>query len=415
MMRLATRKLHAVSSVAAFALGVILGAPRSAWGQTSEAFKYTGVGSCSASNCHGTTQPPQKPGDPDNTYTIWASKDKHSKAYESLSKKDSIKIAKNLGLAKAEGEKKCLTCHALDLKKEQLAPKAKYDIGDGNQCEQCHGPAEKWLEGHDKSKEWPHEKSVKLGMYDTQNVLLRAEKCISCHLAIDHEMVAAGHPDLTFELDTFSAPSKEFQPHWKDKGTWFGPKAWGTGQAVALRDALQQLARRASANVPDKVMADSWRQAQGYYSVMRHAASQISSDGLKALDQEITALAGPMSKPGENRTKIASSATQAAKAAEKLAPQISGKEFNQQLTLAVMKNIAGDSDRISAAGFRAAEQAALGLDRLYLAYARTVKPADAKAVKAAIGKLFDALPEDPAKYDPKAFAAEMQKVQTLLK
>lgn len=414
MVRLATGRL-VTCSVAAFALAMVVGWPPSAWGQISDTLKYTGVGSCSASNCHGTTQPPQKPGDPDNTYTIWASKDKHSKAYESLSNKESIKIAKKLGIAKAETDKKCLSCHALALSKDQLVPKAKYDIADGNQCEQCHGPAEKWLEGHDKSKEFPHEKSVNLGMYDTQNILLRAEKCISCHLAIDHEMVAAGHPDLTFELDTFSAPSKEFQPHWKDKGTWFGPQAWITGQAVALRDALKQLAKRASGSVPDKVVTDSWRQALGFYSVLRHGASQISSDGLKALDQEISALAGLMSKPGENRSKIAASATQAAKVAERLAPQISVKEFNQQLTFAVMKNIVGDSERISAAGFRAAEQAALALDRLYVAYARAVKPADAKAVKGAIGKLFDALPEDPAKYDPKAFAAEMQKAQGSLK
>jgi hypothetical protein len=414
MVRLATGRVVSCS-VAAFAFAVAAAPLQSAWGQISDTFKYTGVGSCSASNCHGTTQPAQKSGDPDNTYTIWASKDKHSKAYESLSNKESVKIAKNLGIAKAEADKKCLTCHALDLKKEQLAPKAKYDIADGNQCEQCHGPGEKWLEGHDKSKEWPHEKSVKLGMYDTQDIRLRAEKCISCHLAIDHEMVAAGHPDLTFELDTFSAPSKNFQPHWKDKATWFGPRAWSTGQAVALRDALKQLATRASGDAPDKVVTESWRQALGYYSVLQHAASQIAPENLRALDQEMGTLASLSGKPRENRSKIAATASQAAKVAEKLGPQISAKEFSQQLTLTVMKNIASDSDRISGAGYRAAEQAALGLDRLYLAYAKAVKPAEAKAVKAAIGKLFDALPENPAKYDPKAFAAEMLNIQASLK
>jgi hypothetical protein len=126
-------------------------------------------------------------------------------------------------------------------------------------------------------------------------------------------------------------------------------------------------------------------------------------------------LASLSGKPRENRSKIAATASQAAKVAEKLGPQISAKEFSQQLTLTVMKNIASDSDRISGAGYRAAEQAALGLDRLYLAYAKAVKPAEAKAVKAAIGKLFDALPENPAKYDPKAFAAEMLNIQASLK
>ena len=80
----------------------------------------------------------------------------------------------------------------------------KFDITEGVHCEGCHGPAEKWLEPH-AEKGWTHEQSVKLGMYDTKNLLLRAEKCVSCHLAIEPDLVAAGHPDLlAFELDTFS-------------------------------------------------------------------------------------------------------------------------------------------------------------------------------------------------------------------
>src|SRR5947209_15106732 len=45
------------------------------------------------------------------------------------------------------------------------------------------------------------------------------EKCLSCHLGdpdkyVDHEMIAAGHPDLYFEQASFEAVMPR---HWKDR------------------------------------------------------------------------------------------------------------------------------------------------------------------------------------------------------
>ena len=188
-------------------------------------YKYTGAASCAASNCHGSTKP--KADFPKmNENVVWFQKDKHAKAYATLTNEklksgvSPAKIAQNLKIAKATESSKCLVCHAVDVKPELRGPK--FDISEGVHCDGCHGPAEKWLEPH-AEKGWTHEQSVKVGMYDTKNFLLRAEKCVSCHLQIDHEMVAAGHPDLlAFELDTFSAT---MPPHWRDKGTWVGTKA----------------------------------------------------------------------------------------------------------------------------------------------------------------------------------------------
>ena len=195
----------------------------------------TGAASCGASNCHGSTKP--KADYPKlNENVVWFQKDKHAKAYATLTNEklksgvSPSKIATNLKIAKAEASDKCLVCHAVDVKPELRGPK--FDISEGVHCDGCHGPAEKWLEPH-AEKGWTHEQSVKLGMYDTKSFLLRAEKCVSCHLQIDAEMVAAGHPDLlAFELDTFSAT---MPPHWRDKGTWAGTKAWATGQVTAAR------------------------------------------------------------------------------------------------------------------------------------------------------------------------------------
>ena len=74
-----------------------------------------------------------------------------------------------------------------------------------------HGSVEHTTRG------WTHAQSVALGMYDTRDLAKRTEKCLSCHLGsqekfVDHEMIAAGHPDLYFELDSFSAVMPR---HWK--------------------------------------------------------------------------------------------------------------------------------------------------------------------------------------------------------
>jgi len=95
-------------------------------------------------------------------------------------------------------------------------------------------------------------------MYDTRDVIHRTEKCLECHLGtknkfVDHEMIAAGHPDLYFELDSFSAVMPR---HWKspresEPGKPVEDAAWvgiarverGPGGAVACRDGAINLAR----------------------------------------------------------------------------------------------------------------------------------------------------------------------------
>ncbi len=86
-------------------------------------------------------------------------------------------------------------------------------------------------------------------MYDNRNLIKRSEKCLSCHLGtadkfVDHEMIAAGHPDLTFEISYFTFYMPQ---HWKtpeQDNAWRSVQAWGVGQAVQLRESLYRLARR---------------------------------------------------------------------------------------------------------------------------------------------------------------------------
>lgn len=364
--------------------------------------KYTGAGSCGASNCHGSTKP--KADYPKlNENISWLQKEKHAKAYETLTNerlKSGVKpsrIAKGLNIAKAETSDRCLVCHAVNVKPELRGPK--FDVADGVHCDGCHGPAEKWLEPH-AAKGWTHEQSVKLGMYDTKDLLLRAEKCVSCHLQIDADMVAAGHPDLlAFELDTFS---REMPPHWRDRGTWFGPRAWATGQVISLREAAKQVADRAKGNAPAKLVQDAAAKVRGHGVVVRQVFAVLAPDAQKALEADLAAVADLVGKGDRAGAGVA--AGRLITVLNQQAPRVAGRELDQATTKRLLSGVSGDAEAVSAAGLRGAEQVAMGLDRLYAAYSNAPGQKPSKAVSDSLDRLFGII-DDPAKYDAARFAA----------
>ena len=84
------------------------------------------------------------------------------------------------------------------------------------------------------------------------------------------------------------------------------------------------------------------------------------------------------------------------------------------MTMRLLQRISSDADEISNEGERAAEQAAMALDSLFIAYTRTEKVADAAEIRAAINGLFQQL-ENPSNYNPADFASQMRKVNAALK
>src|SRR4029078_6307057 len=94
-----------------------------------------------------------------------------------------------------------------------------------------------------------HDESVRRGMYDTKDLVRRTEKCLTCHLGtsekfVDHEMIAAGHPDHVFELEASSAARPR---HWKettDTDATRPVRTFAVGQLVHLRASLDRVARR---------------------------------------------------------------------------------------------------------------------------------------------------------------------------
>jgi hypothetical protein len=362
-------------------------------------YKYTGAASCGSSSCHGSTKP--KADFPKlNENIIWTQKDKHSKAYATLTNEklksgvSPSKIAQNLKIAKATESSKCLVCHAVDVKPELRGPK--FDISEGVHCDGCHGPAEKWLEPH-AEKGWTHEKSVAVGMYDTKSMLLRGEKCVSCHLQIEAEMVAAGHPDLlAFELDTFSA---QMPPHWRDKGTFASTKAWATGQVLSLREAAKQLADRSSAT--GALLNDANGKVQGHGAVVKVLFGTVDPAVQKSVETDLAALTEAVGKA--DKAKIASTAKNLQSTMQAQAAKVANREYDAAQTKKLLGDLSSGGDAIGAVGPRAAEQAAMAMDRLYSAYSKSpgqkADPAAGKALDAMFATL-----DDPKKFDAKAFS-----------
>jgi hypothetical protein len=404
--------------------------------------KYIGPGGCAASSCHGSVRPKTTTPIFQNEYSIWIAQDKHARAFGVLRNKVSERIGRILNLGKPPAEApRCLVCHSLYVPPEQQAQT--FELGDGVSCENCHGSASGWLGPH-TTKNWPHEKSVQLGMYDTRNLENRATRCLTCHLGtadkfVDHEMIAAGHPDLTFELSLFSFV---MPTHWKlpeQEKPWRQVQAWGVGQAVQLRESLNRLVRRANGPIwPEYAELDcfachhsltqaddSWRlKADGYYTgrragnppwnesrvvVFRDLVDEISPNSSKQLNDEVSQLAKLMNQLNSNKEQIAASATRASAFADQLVKQVDAQGYDSALTLRLMRRVAADGAAISMEGERPAEQAAFTLDSLFRAYNQNEKAANASEVRAEIDGLF-ALLKEPSGYSAPRYAAQIKKV-----
>ena len=427
---------------------------------TPEPIKYIGPGSCAATSCHGSVKPVAGSRILQNEYSTWILQDKHSRAYSALTGDVGERMARILKLgSKAEEAQKCLVCHALSTAPEERG--RPFELADGVSCENCHGPASGWLGPH-TTKDWPHERSVKeLGMYDTRDVIHRTDRCLECHLGtknkfVDHEMIAAGHPDLYFELDSFSAVMPR---HWKvpresapgkpvEDAAWAGVRDWSTGQAVQLRAEMERLVWRSRNERFDKKdvwpeyselscfachhslgpAKDSWRQEHGYegrrpgdpawnssrYAVFRLLARQIDSANGQELDKQVLAVSNEMSKLNPDRTVVATAASAAAPLAQQIAERLASMQYDQAIALRMMQRITDDAENIAIADERAAEQAAMALDSLYIAYGKDTKPANDAEIRVAINQLFQQL-ENPSAYNADQFAAALRRIRPMLR
>ena len=122
----------------------------------------------------------------------------------------------------------------------------------GVSCETCHGGAKQWIAVH-YQRDVDRSRLFELGMLDTKNLLVRARLCAGCHVGsaendMNHDMIAAGHPPLRFELASYEAliPRK----HWDDRperrsDPSYEVQLWAAGRIASAEAALAVLEGRA--------------------------------------------------------------------------------------------------------------------------------------------------------------------------
>ncbi len=410
--------------------------------------KFMGADSCGSSNCHGGSKPRAREGINinQNEYSIWFSRDAHRKAFDVLLKPDSRQIARNLRLPDPPDEsEKCLVCHTT------FVPAAlwgkDFDFSDGVSCESCHGAAEQWLGPHTQT-DWNDDKAADTGMNDTKNLFARAELCLSCHIGdstktVDHELIAAGHPDLSrFEFDTYLS---FMPPHWRkdDENEWDGTKVWTVGQATALKQSMDQLARRAGNqswnpwpefaefncySCHHDLENDSWRQKMGYsgqtpgfppwnsarYILLRPVAGKASPGLADTLDREVKTLARLLDRVGYGSpSQVAATASRISSTVFDIQAKLGKLQFDQNLTYDLLVEISADGNQIGRAGIRAAQQAAVALETLFYTYSQNVEGPNNRQISMSISELFSYL-ERPEGFTPGGFSSRMKKINGLM-
>ncbi len=406
-----------------------------------EAGNYTGPGSCSAVACHGSIRPVA--GRILQTeYSTWIAQDRHARATDVLSNQVSTRMGRILGIARPDQASKCLACHALDA---PPAERARNFTAEGVSCEACHGPATGWL-GYHVTKDARHDESVRRGMYDTKDVVKRTERCLTCHLGtsekfVDHEMIAAGHPDLVFDLEAFSAAMPR---HWREPGegdAFTGVRTFAVGQLVQLRAALDRLARRVKGPVwPEYAELDcfachhslsrpedSWRQAQGYehrarpgnpplnvarYVTARRVLDAWDSAAASELDVAMTRLQIEASRLRAKEDEVVRIAGEARAIVDRGIAKALGASPTADSTTRLLRSILSDAPAIAERGERAAEQTAMAIETLATALSRA-RGQEPGALKAPFAEVFQQF-ESPSSYDPRRFVASIRKLESFL-
>jgi hypothetical protein len=234
--------------------------------------EFRGSGSCSAVACHGSITPRAGADILHNEHTTWISYDRHASAFETLYGAQSERIMQNLARGKkparpAYEDHRCLACHTTPRPAAVLA-KTSWMNPDGVGCESCHGASGRWLGPH-TTQAWrglsDRGKKEEQGLLNTKDLARRAELCAGCHVGVrsqnglldrdvNHDLIAAGHPRLSFELAVFLA---RMGRHWTEKdenadsrdrtkpAADFAARAWAIGRLTTLRASLELLAARA--------------------------------------------------------------------------------------------------------------------------------------------------------------------------
>lgn len=252
---------------------------------------WIGVAGCASSSCHHMNGPK---GSKQSEYDTWAGYDKHARAFQVLYNERSQRIARNLygeGGKPATEQPLCLKCHASHDGVVDRGVGERFQLADGVGCESCHGAAGKWLTVHYQAgfKEKSLEEKAALGLRPTKDILHRAKLCTTCHVGspekeVNHDLIAAGHPRMAFELGAYHGI---YNKHWNieddhERYKDFESRLWSVGQLTSAKAALQLLEARAEGATKSGKGARPWPEFSEYDCFACHKQLQVDSPRQKA-------------------------------------------------------------------------------------------------------------------------------------
>lgn len=412
---------------------------------------HLGVASCAGSTCHGRSEPTGAIVRQDELLR-WQEESSpsgaHSRAFRILSEPRSRAIAARLGLASAASAPMCLGCHA-----EPAGPRGpRFQISDGVGCESCHGPASGWIEVH---KTGNRAASLAAGMVPLDNPKRRAALCLDCHFGsdrpgqfVDHRIMAAGHPRVSFELDLFSALQQhhnEDADYIRRKGRTDDVRMWAVGQAMALDRALSLFANNRLAQegmFPEFYFFDCHTchrrisDDQNFRSTAVANPGRPIPSGMPAFNDEnmlMLSAAAHAVAPGtaarfdadsrafhaaiaQNRGAAVQAAARLRASANALGDAFAARQFGRAETFAILDAVSSAALSPRYTDYEGSVQAVMATDTLLtgLVNAGHVGAEPAKAIRGQINIAYAAV-KDPNAYRPLEFRAALGRATSAIK
>jgi hypothetical protein len=404
-----------------------------------------GVVNCASSLCHGSITEWKDSDVLQNEYVTWSRFDKHARAYNILLNEKSQSIAKKFGLGVAPQKSKlCLDCHAHNVPETNRGERFK--LTDGVTCEACHGPAGRWLSSHVEPGA-THAMNIQNGLYPTSKPMERAQLCLSCHFGnkdkfVSHRLMGAGHPRMSFELETFSAISpahvridKDYE---KRKQVWDGVKVWAIGQSLAVAetmDILRDPKRGRDGLFPELVLFDChachhpmseqrWKPVTAFGVSPGAGLARLNDSGMlmmraiaKQMDPKlgarVTAQGGKLHRAVAGQGDAMVEAAALKRLSLEVAARVENYSFSESDLRGIAIGLIDDGLNGYYRDYAGAEQASMAIGSVVNFMNKRGMIKSAKPVNASLEKLYASLSNDE-KYRPAEFQQRLREFKTVL-
>jgi hypothetical protein len=289
-----------------------------------------------------------------------------------------------------------------------------------------------------------HAGNVANGLYPTSDPVALARLCLSCHFGnkdkfVTHRIMGAGHPRLSFELDTFTQtqpPHFVVDEDWqRRKGRWDGVRVWAIGQALAAQESLDVILdpkRGRDGLFPELVVFDChachhpmsdtrWKPRVG----TRPGTIRFNDSNLLMLRQIVRRTYPAESEAfndlvlqlhravaGEGGDAI-EAATRLRRGLDAVVAKLRGRAFDDGDLRAILAGLVDDGLAGAYADYAGAEQATMAIASVLDFLARRGALADVRGANAALDRLFETVRNDE-RYRGERFQAALAGLKPLV-